>query len=141
MFIAKNDDLIILACDTQEELEQQLQFMVYTDIEETDIEYQLYNGEYLTADVIEKKEKEKIENLFLTRADVERAIYESKGINFDDILNLVKNMPEIDLKALKIELNANNFYRGNVYVNKIGQILGFTEKQLDYLFENGMFEG
>ena len=57
MFIAKNNDLIILARDTREELEQALQFMVYTDIEETETEYQLYDGQYLTADeVAEKRE-------------------------------------------------------------------------------------
>ena len=57
MFIAKNNDLIILAKDTREELEQALKFMVYTDIEETETEYQLYNGQYLTADeVAEKRE-------------------------------------------------------------------------------------
>ena len=48
MWIAKNNDLIILAKDTKKELEQALKFMVYTDIEETEIEYELYNGQYLT---------------------------------------------------------------------------------------------
>ena len=47
MFIAKNNDLIILAKETQEELEQALQFMVYTSIEETEENYILYNGQYL----------------------------------------------------------------------------------------------
>ena len=59
MFIAKNNDLIILAKDTREELEQALQFMVYTSIEETDIDYQLYNGEYLTPEEIEVKERQR----------------------------------------------------------------------------------
>lgn len=58
MFIAKNDDLIILAKETREELEQDLQFMVYTSIEETDVEYELYNGQYLTKEEIEKQKKE-----------------------------------------------------------------------------------
>jgi hypothetical protein len=57
MFIAKNNNLIILARNTREELEQALQLMVYTDIEETETEYQLYDGQYLTADeVAEKRE-------------------------------------------------------------------------------------
>lgn len=58
MFIAKNNDLIILAKETREELEQALQFMVYTSIEETDIEYELYNGVYLTKEEIAQKQKE-----------------------------------------------------------------------------------
>ena len=141
MFIAKNNDLIILASQTREELEQQLQFIVYTDIEETDFEYQLYNGEYLTVEEILEKERERKNKLFLTRADVERAIYNSKGITFDDILELVKKLPDIDVKVLKIELSANHFYRGNIYVSKIGRMLGLSETDLDYLFENGKFKG
>ena len=56
---------------------------------------------------------------------------------FDDILAYVTQLqPEgLDIKALKIELKANNFYRGNPYVNAIGALLGFTEEQLDLFFE------
>ena len=77
----------------------------------------------------------------MTGADVERAIYQAKGIDFEDILTLVKNQENseqtsnIDLKALKIELKANNFYRGNPYVNQIGELLRFTSEQLDQFFE------
>lgn len=67
MFIAKNEDLIILAKETREELEQQLQFMVYTSIEETDIEYELYNGQYLTkAEIEEIKREEFLKQFFNT---------------------------------------------------------------------------
>ena len=69
MFIAKNNDLIILAKDTREELEQALQFMVYTSIEETDIDYRLYNGEYLTPAEIEEKETERVGELTMTALD------------------------------------------------------------------------
>lgn len=47
MFIAKNNDVIILANNSKEELQKQLQFMVYTSIEETKTEYVLYNGSYI----------------------------------------------------------------------------------------------
>lgn len=89
---------------------------------------------------LEAKKVEAISMLSLTAADVERAIYKSKGLDFEDILELVKNNPQIDSKALKIELKANNFYRGNPYVEQIGAILGFTSEELDYLFLNGEFE-
>lgn len=59
MWIAKNNDLIILAKGTREELEASLGFMVYTDIEETEIDYQLYNGKYLTPEEIEEQEKQR----------------------------------------------------------------------------------
>ena len=56
-------------------------------------------------------------------------------MDFEDILEFVKNKPDIDLKALKIELKANNFYRGNPYIDTIGTLLGLTAKQLDEFFE------
>lgn len=69
MFIVKNNDLIILARNTREELEQALQMMVYTSIEETNINYQLYGGEYLTPEEIEIKEKEKRRQEILIELD------------------------------------------------------------------------
>ena len=94
----------------------------------------LYNTNW-KAEAI-RKEKERIANLTLTSADVERAIYKAKGMDFNDILELIKDNPTIDLKALRIELKANNFYRGNPYVEQIGTLLGYTSNELDYLFEN-----
>lgn len=87
-----------------------------------------------------KKERKYLDTLSLTAADVERAIYKAKGIDFEDILELAKNSPDIDVKALKIELKANNFYRGNPYISQIGTILGFSEMQLDEFFKNGNHE-
>ena len=135
MFIAKNNDLIILAKNTREELEQALQFAVYTSIEETEVKYELYNGSYLTKDEIQTKEQERIAMLFMTGSDVERAIYKVKGIDFDDILAMLKDNSTIDVKALKIEFKANNFYRGNPYISQVGAFLGFTSEQMDKFFE------
>ena len=82
-----------------------------------------------------KKEAERIAMLNMTGADVERAIYKVKGIDFDDILAMVKTNPAIDEKALKIEFKANNFFRGNPYIEQVGALLGFTSRQLDKFFE------
>lgn len=92
----------------------------------------------LTDEEVKQKEKEYIAKLTLTPADVERAIYKAKGMDFEDIVEFIKqNPPEgLDIKALKIELKANNFYRGNPYVEQVGAILGFTSDDLDYLFIN-----
>lgn len=105
------------------------------EIKETDNELQAWG---YTQEEIEQKERERINLLSLTAADVERAIYKAKGMDFDDILEFVKsNPPEgLDIKALKIELKANNFYRGNPYVEQIGALLGYTPDDLDYLFKN-----
>ena len=82
--------------------------------------------------------------LNLTGADVERAIYKVKGMDFDDIISYLEAQPlaedgeaVIDVKALKIELKANNFYRGNPYVERVGKLLGFTDEQMDEFFETG----
>lgn len=89
-------------------------------------------------------ERERLNNLNLTAADVERAIYKVKGIDFDDLIALVEQTAQlsqdetiksIDIKALKIELRANNFYRGNPYIEQIGTMLGFSSEQLDRFFE------
>lgn len=143
MFIAKNNDLIILAKDTREELEQALKFIVYTSVEETEIEYEFYNGEYLTSDEIAIKERQRLDSLTLTPSDVERALYYGLGMDFDDLKNLIaQQAPQIDLKALAIEFRANNFYRGatdkdgNRIVDMIGLLLGYTSDDMDYLFEN-----
>ena len=87
----------------------------------------------------EAKRQEEIAMLSLTGSDVERGIYQAKGIDFDDIVALVTQLqPEgLDIKALKIELKANNFYRGNPYVDAVGTLLGFTKEQLDEFFKTG----
>lgn len=142
MYIAKNNDLIILAKDTREELEQALQFMVYTSIEETEIEYQLYDGEYLTVDEIAQRERQRLDSLTLTPADVERALYKEKQMDFEDLKALIaQQLPQIDTKALSIEFRAKDFFRGAMYGNMrlfdvVGALLGYTPADMDYLFEH-----
>ena len=118
------------------------------EIDENPDRFKIENGEVLKKSDEEyaafetEREKERIANLNLTAADVERAIYKAKGIDFDDVIRLVEaqplsedDKPAIDLKALKIELKANNFYRGNPYIDAVGTLLGFTKEQLDEFFE------
>ncbi len=106
------------------------------------------------------QEQERIAMLSLTAADVERGIYKTTGKDFDDVLAYVQSICDssaelqndngvilsdsevsqglnIDIKALKIELKANNFYRGNPYVDVVGSLLDFTKDQLDEFFETG----
>lgn len=116
-------------------------------VEYTEDEYVLDGEEYVLNDEEYKerqrqKEKERISLLNLTGADVERGIYKAKGMDFEDIIDYVTALPidGLNLKELKIELKANHFYRGNPYVGAIGNMLGFTEKQLDNFFEDGNYE-
>ena len=110
------------------------------DVEQSDIDGQWYLTGYAPMKTDEQKareEKQHIAQLNLTAADVERAIYRARGMDFDDVVALVENSrtSEIDIKALKIELKANNFYRGSEWVTTVGAMLGFTPKQLDEFFE------
>lgn len=104
------------------------------EIKETETELQALG---YTEEELAQKERERIAKLFLTGADVERGIYQAKGMDFDDIIAFVMaNPPQgLDVKALKIELKANHFYRGNPYVEAVGALLGFTSEQLDKFFE------
>lgn len=130
MFIAKHNDLIILTKNTREELEQALQFMVYTSIEETDIEYELYNGEYLTKEEIEQKERERINILSMTKREMFLGLYRAKGITPDMLKAKIT-----DPQAL-IEFDyGNDYYRDNTLIDAIGSQLGFTTEQLDKFFE------
>lgn len=118
MFIAKNNDLIILAKETEQELMQALHFMVYTSIKETDIDYQLYNGEYLTPEEIAQKEQERIQALSMTRSDFFDGFIMAFNLGqtelraiVEQILNSI-NITDVEIKvALNNYDNALNFYR------------------------------
>nr|DAP61842.1 MAG TPA: hypothetical protein [Caudoviricetes sp.] len=120
--------------------EQRLQFIVDYNhklgyaLEET--ETHLNAMEY-TEEELRQQERDRIDALCLTRSDVERAIYADKGMDFDDLIEYVKaNVPTMNIKALKIELRANNFYRRHPYINQLGAVLEYTSDDLDYLFQN-----
>lgn len=105
------------------------------EIKETETSLQAWG---YTEEEIATKERERINNLSLTAADVERAIFNAKGMDFDDIIELVsgEGIVGLNVKKFKIELKANNFYRKHPYINMVGQLLGYTSDDMDYLFEN-----
>jgi hypothetical protein len=138
MFIAKNNDFIVLAKDTREELEQALQFMVYTSIEETDIDYRLYNGEYLTSNEIAERETERINGLNLTKADFWIALLD-RDITKNMVKEKINLIPDEKLKAktlIRLD-DADHFWRGDPSMNVIGAMFDITPQDLNYLFENG----
>lgn len=92
----------------------------------------------------QEQERQRLDSLTLTPSDVERALYYSElHMDFDDLKALIaEKAPQIDLKGLAIEFRANNFFRGatdkdgNRIVDIIGQLLGYTSEDMDYLFEH-----
>ena len=95
-------------------------------IEKTEDEYEQEKAE---------KERQRLNLLNLTKADVLLALYEDKGITPEDIKTMLKdNVPAL----IKFDY-ASSYYRGDDVVNALGLALGYTTEQMDYLFENKAF--
>lgn len=125
-----------------------------TDIEVSEEIYNSYiedNDKYIYSDgvIIEnsnyeeikrQKERLRLDALTLTPADVERALYRAKGMDFEDLKTLIsQSLPNIDIKGLAIEFRAKDFYRGAEangvrLFDVVGQLLGYTTEDMDYLF-------
>ena len=138
MFIAKNKDLIVLAKDTRKELEKALICINYDTIEETDEDYTLYNGMYVTAEEKAEQERERLDKLSMTRGDVFEALILARGLTKPQIRAMIENA-ELDTITKALYLNrfdeALDFYRGFPVFDMLGQVLGVTPKQLDDFFE------
>lgn len=89
-----------------------------------------------------RRERERLDALTLTPADVERALYKAKGMDFEDLKALIaQQIPQIDTKALSIEFRAKDFFRGAMYngmrlLDVVGALLGYSPSDMDYLFEH-----
>lgn len=89
-----------------------------------------------------EKERQRLDALTLTPADVERALYKAKGMDFEDLKTLIaQSIPNIDIKELAIEFRAKDFYRGAVangirLFDVVGALLGYSPADMDYLFQN-----
>lgn len=93
-------------------------------------------------EVKRQKERQRLDALTLTPADVERALYKAKGMDFEDLKALITaQIPTIDIKALSIEFRAKDFYRGAEaggmrLFDVVGALLGYSSDDMDYLFQN-----
>lgn len=147
MFIAKNNDLIILAKDTREELEQALKFMQYTAIEETSINYELYNGEYLTPEQIEEQEHKRIQGLSMTRSDFFDGMIMAFGLDSKELRVIVENVlgsinitPVQTRVALNNYDNALNFYRKHTLFTLINNVQIPISETMYLLFTNDIWD-
>ena len=98
------------------------------EIKETETELQAWG---YTKEEIEQQERERLNMLSLTKREVFLALYRDKGITPDQLKVQVQ-----DPEALIEFEYATEYYRGNPLINQIGQMLGYTSDDLDYLFEN-----
>lgn len=106
--------------------------------------YIIQNGELVInpnwEEIQRQKERQELDGLTLTPADVERALYKAKGMDFEDLKALIaQRIPSIDIKGLAIEFRAKDFYRGAEaggmrLFDVVGALLGYSPEQMDYLF-------
>lgn len=82
-----------------------------------------------------RKRREYLNGLSLTKREVFLALYKDKGITPEEIKAQITN-PE---SLIEFEY-ANDYYRGNPLIDLIGQSLGYTSEELDYLFEHKEFK-
>lgn len=106
--------------------------------EETESEIKEIITEIIPEPIDEEAERRKyLDSLKLSCCDVEHALYQARGIDFDDLKEIIKEKaPSIDIKDIGIELKRGTFDRNNPYINQIGTLLGYSQDDLDYLFEN-----
>ena len=135
MFIAKHNDLIVLAKNTREELEQALQLMVYDTIEEVPEKLQLVNGKYVTEQEAKQIERDKINSLSMTPLDFIKALEKFAGITYAQVKELCDTYPEID-RELRF---CQNVYRNNPMFSQealaqLPEAFRLTDEQIDNLF-------
>jgi hypothetical protein len=130
MFIAKQNDLIVLTGDSREALEKATLLMPNITIEETDIDYQNVGGEYVTPEVAIEKEKERVAMLKMTPRDFLLAIT-NMGVEWTAIKTLMDNNPQV---AIELQF-CNNVYRGNPLLDQLCGQFNVTSEQLDELFK------
>lgn len=116
-----------------------------SDFEETDIketEREIKDYLFVDSEEYQTKIRQELDQLTLTPADVERALYKAKGMDFDDLKALIaQSLTNVDIKAIAIEFRAKDFYRGAEangvrLFDVIGALLGYTTADMDYLFIN-----
>ena len=130
MFIAKQNNLIVLTGDSREALEKATLLMPNITIEETDIEYVNIGGKYVTPEVAIEKEKERVAMLKMTPRDFLLAIT-NMGVEWTAIKALMDSNPQV---AIELQF-CNNVYRGNPLLDQLCGQFNITSEQLDELFK------
>ena len=101
------------------------------EIRETEVALEAWG---YTEEELAELERERISKLSLTKREVFLALLDDKGITPAQLRSQIT-----DERAL-IEFDyANDYFRGNPLIDGIGQMLGYTSEQLDYLFEHKEF--
>ena len=130
MFIAKQGDLIVQIASTEEELKSKMLFCSAYTVEETDVEYELVNGKFITSAEKLEEEAKRIAMLKMTPLDFIKAL-EEVGVSYSKIKELCNTNEEVE-KQLRF---CNHVYRGNPLLDQLCGLFNVTTEQLDELFK------
>lgn len=97
MFIIKQGNIIAGVSKNKSELENLKNDIPNSVIKETNIDYILYNGSYLTPKEVELKEQDKINHLTMTALDFVTFIKQT-GLTDAEILQFLKSNPSLQLQ-------------------------------------------
>lgn len=140
MFYIEENNKIVLFDKDRQKLENTLLFMPqYQGLEIKETSRPIENFQFADTEEYQQeqtqKERQRLDLLSLTKADVLLALYQDKGITPEDIKTMLKdNVPAL----IKFDY-ASSYYRGDEVVNALGLALGYTTEEMDYLFENKTF--
>lgn len=115
--------------------------MVELDVQQSDIDNAWYLAEKCPMKSDEEKakeERERLDNLSMTRGDVFEAMILAKGLGKAQIRAMIEQA-ELDTVTKALYLNrfdeALEFYRGYPIFDMLGQALGITGEMLDKFFD------
>lgn len=97
MFIIKQGNIIAGASEVKDELIKLKERIPNSVIEETNIDYILYNGSYLTPEEVTLKEQDKINHLTMTALDFVTYIKKA-GVSDEVILQYLQANPSVQLQ-------------------------------------------
>lgn len=144
-YYIEKDNKIVLFDEDKQKLQNTIAFMPqYEGLEIKEVEegYVIYDFELMTVKEMEEKqaqkERERLDNLKMTRGDVFEALILAKGLTKPQIRAMIENA-ELDTMTKVLYLNrfdeALDFYRGFPAFDMLGKALDVTPKQLDDFFE------
>lgn len=145
MFYIEDNNKIVLFDEDKQKLQDTIAFMPQyqgLEIQEVQEGYVIYDFELMTIEEKEAKEaqqeRERLDNLSMTRGDVFEALILAKGLTKPQIRAMIEQA-ELDTVTKALYLNrfdeALQFYRAYPIFNMLGQALGITGEMLDKFFE------
>lgn len=97
-----------------------------------------------TEEEIEEKERERINDLTQTRANVWRALIQARMFTKTQVKAIIEAMPEdtpehiMQKEIARIDVDdVEDFHRGHILVNLVGEYLQISSQNLDLYFETG----